>query len=148
MKLEAYFDGACRGGNPGHCSFAYAIYLDGVEMLSASAVLPGLNTNSVSEYTALVMLLRMLATLDLKNVTIFGDSQFVVNQILGKYAVRAEHLKKFYSEASALYIRGDHRIVHVRGHMGIEGNERVDSLCNIALDEEEKNGTNDGSSSD
>lgn len=138
--IRAYFDGASRSGNPGNGAWAYAIYdkRDIDHIIFQSATIPGKVTNNYAEYTALIMLLKRLSSLQLNNAAIFGDSELVVKQVCGEYACRSTTLKELCAEATALFVRGGHALIHVKGHDGNEGNEFCDKLCNAALDKEGK----------
>lgn len=138
-NLSAYTDGACRGGNPGRCSCAFVVYRDGEQMTWSGRALPGLNTNNVAEYNALLDLLRWAEACGHTGIEIFSDSALVVNQTNMDWGVsqHAPHLLILRNEAFTLLDQGQHTLKLVKGHDGVEGNERADEICNEVLDREE-----------
>lgn len=104
--MEIFFDGACAPFNPGGiATFGYVIRR-GRKLLDEGfgrAAEPGTPeaTSNVAEYTGLIKALRALESRVRENegVWIYGDSQLVINQLLGTYQVRAAHLIPLYSQA-------------------------------------------------
>lgn len=138
MAIEAYCDGACRGGNPGNTSCAFAVYKDGRLLRHESFYLgPEKHTNNYAEYMGLVKLLEYLDNEGVEAVRIYCDSQLVVKQVLQEWACNKIDLRDLMHKAYGLFVRGRHGMCHIRGHHGIEGNEFVDKLCNEKLDEVE-----------
>ncbi len=95
MKCEVYTDGASKG-NPGRAAWAYLILSDGKVLGSASGSI-GRATNNVAEYTAVLKALERAKRLGCRRVVVYSDSQLVVRQLRGEYAVRKEHLKELHS---------------------------------------------------
>lgn len=137
----AYVDGACRQGNPGLCSSAFVIYKDGALFHKQGRVLEGLQTNNVSEYTALLDFLKWAEINNVRNAMINCDSKLVVEQTNQRWNCDKPELKTMMSLAYGLMVRGAHVLKHVKGHSGVVGNEEVDALCNALLDkyQEENN---------
>lgn len=136
----AYVDGACRKSNPGNASSSYVVYDDNCKELETKAIVhPGKVTNNFSEWMALMMLLLDAEKKGWKALRIYSDSSLVVNQCTGGWAVSSK-FANFANMASALLIRGQHELLHMRGHekdprKGLHrGNNRADELCNEALD--------------
>jgi ribonuclease HI len=136
MSLVAYTDGACREANPGLCSAAFVVFEDGTEIHSEARYL-GKATNNFAEYAGLLDLLRW-ADGRHTGVTIYSDSQLIVNQSCGNWKVNKKELEPLQRQAYALLIRGGHTLAWVKGHSGNAGNERVDQLCNEVLDKVQK----------
>jgi ribonuclease HI len=137
--MKAYTDGACRGGNPGHASCAFAIFLENyaadlVKQFS-TYLGPDLHTNNYAEYQGLIHLLDWAQTSGTTKLEIFCDSKLIVNQVSGVWKVEEPEISKMWMRAYGLCVRGRHTLQHVKGHSGNPGNEYVDKLCNIALDE-------------
>ena len=142
-KLTIYTDGASRG-NPGLAVCAWLI-LDGCEVLEAESAGVGENSNNVAEYTALINALRSAkkyCTPEETEIEAFSDSELMVRQLSGQYAVRAPALKPLYAEVKRLagtYAAVSH--THVRRENPYISS--CDWMCNQALDmlrkrEEEK----------
>ena len=134
--LTAYCDGACRINNPGLCACAWVLYEDGVEKTHEAHYLgPEFHSNNFSEYMGLVSLLEFLYTFNIKGVTIFSDSQLLVNQVNGRWDIKAYNIRTMATKCCGLLLKGSHVLMHVKGHDLNEGNERADQLCNLCLDE-------------
>jgi ribonuclease HI len=132
-KLTGYTDGACRVSNPGLCASGFAI-LRGEELIFESArVLDGLQTNNHAEYQGLLDLLRYAESNSLDEIAIFSDSALVVNQTNGRWKTRPP-LDELTNKAFGLLHATRSTLVHIKGHNGNLGNERVDALCNAVLD--------------
>lgn len=135
VARTAYTDGACRKTNPGQCSAAWALYVGGVLTEQDAWPLDGLHTNNEAEYAALIGLLVSLKQNSIMEVTIHSDSALVVNQVRGVWQAR-EHLIKLKDACQDLMFAMGHKLVLIKGHAGIEGNELCDRLCNEVLDRE------------
>lgn len=137
--MKAYTDGACRGGNPGETSCAFAIFDGNAVFMADSKYLgPELHTNNYAEYQGLLMLLGWAREHGVENLEIFSDSKLVVNQINGTWKVNDPNLAAFAATAYALKVRGGHTLRHIHGHSGDPGNDYADKLCNEVLDHEGK----------
>ena len=135
MLRKAYCDGACRAGNPGETSCAFAVFNGDNLYTSASRYLgPELHTNNYAEYQGLLDLLKWANQFGMLNLEIFCDSRLVVEQVNDDWDVNSEDLKPLWLLAYTLRIRGNHTLRHIKGHSGDPGNEFVDKLCNEALD--------------
>lgn len=111
-RVTCFFDGACPGNQFGTKGPMRAAYVIGDEEFVRSV--PDLQTpdgpmrsNNIAEYFGLISLLRNLRTLhDQGNsrpaYLVLGDSELVVQQMRGKYRVRAPHLRDLHMEATEL----------------------------------------------
>jgi len=140
--IKAYCDGACRKGNPGICAGAFVVYaklnfLDEYKKIHEEGFWLGEGTNNYAEYSALRHLLEWLGSW--KEVTIYCDSKLVVEQVNGRWNVGKE-MAAHYFVCYGLLKRGRHKLIHVNGHSGVEGNELADKLCNEVLDDFERRG--------
>lgn len=133
--FSAFTDGACRVSNPGLCSSAFVVYEGDEEVHRFGRLLPGLNTNNVAEYSALLDLLDWAAQESIHGIHVYSDSKLVVNQVNLEWACKTEALAQLCLRAHMLLIRGRHSITHIRGHSGDLGNETADAICNQILDE-------------
>jgi ribonuclease HI len=95
-----YFDGGSRG-NPGEAAGAGVILMPDGSKYSASKYL-NFATNNEAEYTGLIIGLEKAKELGIKELTIQGDSNLVVNQIQGNWKVKSPNLQSYYHQASQL----------------------------------------------
>jgi ribonuclease HI len=128
-ELTIHIDGAARG-NPGPAAFAFVIEQAGRPTVEQAGKL-GHTTNNIAEYTALVRLLHYLESGPPARLLILSDSELLVKQMRGEYAVKNADLRELYDEAKQL-------LRHHRGatfrHVPRAQNKRADELCNEALD--------------
>ncbi len=105
--VVVHFDGACepaRGG--GVATFGYTISGGGWDLEdSGLAVRPYSEraTNNVAEYVAAIQALERLHGLGWEGpLEVRGDSQLVIQQMRGEYAVRAPHLRDYHARLAQL----------------------------------------------
>jgi ribonuclease HI len=133
LLLEVNIDGASRG-NPGLSAIG-VIVKDHDKVLMELSEFVGIRTNNQAEYEALRRALEICIKLD-KELTIFSDSELLVNQRNVKYKIRNQHLKDISREIASL--EKNFEKVEYR-HIPREKNYRADRLANKALDEYNKN---------
>ena len=95
-----YFDGYAKG-NPGPAGYQYVI-LKGEKIIAKEKEAIGTATNNEAEYVGLINGLTKALTLGIKDLLVIGDSQLVIQQMRGNYAVRAPNLRKLYEGAKKL----------------------------------------------
>ena len=127
-QVIAYTDGACSG-NPGPGAWAYRLeWPDGKVDEDSGAEL--MTTNNREELKAvreaLLAVRKATANAPEWQVVIRTDSMGVINWLTGKWK-RKKNLDLYPSIDELVDSRV--RFEHVRGHSGIEGNERVDQLA-------------------
>jgi len=138
--VDIYTDGACRG-NPGPGGWAALLSAGAHEKEISGAENP--TTNNRMELMAVIAALEALKRAS--EVRLYTDSQYVRRGILEWLAqwkardwktadrkpVKNQDLWQQLEQAAAR-----HRIEWhwVRGHTGVEGNERADALANAAID--------------
>ena len=91
-------------------------------------------TNNAAEYEALIMGLRLANEVKVENLTIFCDSQLVVNQIKGNFITKDSNMSRYLERAQELILRlenlgGQWKIVQIPR----EENE-ADSLAKSATE--------------
>lgn len=123
------FDG-CSKGNPGPSGAGGAIYKNGKEILNYSVFLGNNVTNNESEYKSLSIGIDKAIEMNIKNLIVKGDSQLVINQILGKYMVKNNNLKEIYNLIKRK-IKFFNNISF--NHVYRNDNKRADELANNAL---------------
>jgi ribonuclease HI len=127
--IEVNIDGASRG-NPGLSAIGIIIKQNEKILIEHSEFL-GVRTNNQAEYEALRRALEICNTLD-KEITIFSDSDLLVNQRNTKYKIRNQNLKMISREISNLEKNFDK--IQYR-HIPREKNNKADKLANMALDD-------------
>ncbi len=135
--VRVHFDGACepaRGG--GVATFGYTIEGGGFDLEdSGLAVRPYSenSTNNVAEYSGAIQALERLRGLGYTGpVEVYGDSQLVIRQMLGEYAVKAVHLQSYHDWLARL-ARDFERVTWT--WVPREQNTRADALSKEALAE-------------
>lgn len=122
-------DGAARG-NPGPAAWAYVIECPGRVAIEEAECF-GNATNNVAEYMALIRALERSSQLGLRRVAVFSDSELMVRQMNGEYAVKNADLRELYAQAKAL---AEQFTLVTFAHIRRAENARADALCNAALD--------------
>ncbi len=126
-----YTDGAARG-NPGPAGAGAVIVNPGGHIVAKIGKFLGESTNNVAEYMGLILGLKRAKAMGIKELDVFSDSELLVKQLAGDYAVKAEHLRPLHEEAKALI--GGFSTIQVR-HIPREQNEQADAMSNRAIDE-------------
>ncbi len=109
--IPCYFDGACKGNQFSQKGPMWVAYVIGDE--EHAHEIPDIPTpegparsNNVAEYQALLLLLHRIRVRDgtatSTSFVVRGDSQLVVYQMLGRYAVRDSKLLRLHLEAQRL----------------------------------------------
>jgi len=146
-----YTDGGCEP-NPGEAGSGMAIYRNGeIDELWYGLYNPN-GTNNTAELNGLYQALITAAD-ELKNkrsVAILSDSKYSI-QCVTQWAVNWEKkgwkrptgeiknlelIKDLYKQHQA--IKDDVKVLHVNGHVGVEGNELADRMSILAIEEHKK----------
>jgi ribonuclease HI len=130
-RTRLYTDGAARG-NPGPAGAGAVIVSPDGHIVAKIGKFLGESTNNVAEYMGLILGLKRAKAMGIKELEVLADSELMVKQLAGDYAVKAEHLKPLHDEAKAL-LRG-FSFVQVR-HIPREENAQADAMSNRAIDE-------------
>jgi len=134
VRFRASIDGAARG-NPGPAGAGVWVEARGDEGAEEHFEALGRTTNNVAEYRALLLALARAREVGADEVEIRSDSLLLVEQVNGRYRVKAEHLKPLFAEAvrRAKEFRR-FSIAHVRR----EQNRNADRLANLGADASER----------
>jgi len=134
LKFRAYLDGASRG-NPGPAGAGVYVEAEGDRPAEELFEPLGRTTNNVAEYRALLLALTRAQERRASEVELFSDSRLLVEQVNGRFRVKAAHLKPLVAEA-VRRAKGFRRfsIQHVRR----EGNRKADRLANLGADASER----------
>ncbi len=77
------------------------VYSDG-EMVRQLSKNVGIGTNNQAEYTAVITALELAKELDANAVELKSDSQLLVRQLNGEYAVRGEKIRPLFEKVTQL----------------------------------------------
>jgi ribonuclease HI len=131
LRTRLFTDGAARG-NPGPAGAGAVIISPEGHIVARVGKFLGEETNNVAEYMGLIIGLKRAKAMGIKELDVLADSELVVKQLSGEYAVKADHLRPLYEEAKALLQSfGD---IQVR-HIPREENAQADAMSNRAIDE-------------
>jgi len=131
-KVIVVTDGASRG-NPGPAAIAFGLYDEDENLLHEGAEYIGNATNNEAEYIALIRALDRCREYLAQEVEHYTDSQLVVNQLEGKWAVKAGNLKPLIKQISAMKRRFKPMIHRQLPRTNVMI-RRIDSLVNEKLD--------------
>jgi len=123
-------DGAARG-NPGPAGAGAVVVDEDGAVLAEVAEGLGETTNNVAEYTAVIRGLEEAQRLGASEVLLRSDSQLLINQLTGRYRVKAPHLQPLHKRVRDL-MRAFTRVD--LEHVPRERNTAADSLANLGVD--------------
>ena len=135
MKLSIFTDGGSLN-NPGQAAYAFAIYQNNKLIYSEGKTI-GVATNNAAEYTALICALEKIKTLTTNsqspiiNITVFSDSQLMVNQVNGLFKVKNAAIREFILKIRVLEQEINQPVIYK--HISREKNSFTDSLVKKAL---------------
>ena len=129
-RTRLFTDGAARG-NPGPAGAGAVIISPEGHVVAKVGKYLGETTNNVAEYTGLILGLKRAKAMGLRELEVLADSELLVKQLSGEYAVKAEHLAPLHAEAKALIAGFDE--IEVR-HIPREENTAADEMSNRAID--------------
>ncbi|CAM9002129.1 unnamed protein product [Rhodiola kirilowii] len=121
---QMFFDGAARRDGAGVVFVSPENHL-----LPFSFTLTQLCSNNMAEYQALLLGLQMARQIRIDEMDIYGDSQLVINQVLGEYEVRKDDLIPYHRHATQLLNEFDSISI---GHVPRSANKLADALANLA----------------
>ena len=123
-------DGAARG-NPGPAGAGAIVVDEDGAVLAEVAEGLGETTNNVAEYTAVIRGLEEAKRLGAHEVLLRSDSQLLINQLIGRYRVKAPHLQPLHRRVRSL-MSGFAKVD--LEHVPRERNAAADSLANLGVD--------------
>lgn len=98
IELRGYIDGASKG-NPGDAGIGVVLVGDDGRVVEEISEPIGITTNNEAEYRALLVCLERAQRHGARRLTVLADSELLVRQMIGQYAVRHERLRNFYRSA-------------------------------------------------
>jgi ribonuclease HI len=123
-------DGASRG-NPGPAGIGVQITDEDGHVLAEIAEWLGETTNNVAEYTAALEGLRKASEMGARRVHLRSDSKLLIEQLAGRYKVKASHLRPLHTQVTQLLSGFEQvRLQHVPR----ERNTEADRLANVGVD--------------
>ncbi|KAL0289038.1 UNVERIFIED_CONTAM: hypothetical protein Scaly_2714700 [Sesamum calycinum] len=123
---KMYFDGASHKEGAG--AGVVFVTLEG-EVLPYSFTLTQNYSNNVAEYQALILGLEIVVDAKQLPLKVYGDSQLVVNQLLGLYEVKKPELLPYHNYTKRLMgWLGDVELEHLPR----KDNKQVDALAKLA----------------
>lgn len=130
-KLIGYSDGGSRG-NPGPSAAGFVLLNTTGSVVAEGGTFLGLGTNNMAEYQALYLALEKACELGVSVLDMRLDSELVVNQMNGRYAVKQAHLKAIHSRINEL-VRRFEKVSFT--HVLREYNQLADGIVNKILDQ-------------
>jgi ribonuclease HI len=127
-----FSDGAARG-NPGPAGAGAVLADQAGNVIARLGRYLGRQTNNVAEYEGLLLGLKHARELGYREVEIRADSQLLIRQLKGEYAVRHAGLKPLHAEVLRLLRSFDR---YELKHVPREENALADEMSNRAIDEE------------
>lgn len=139
-----HFDGGSsdNGSANTHSGAGALIICDGRTVWEKYEYAPGL-TNNQAEYRALQMALEAARELGKKKLVCRGDSKLVVEQMSGRWKVKATNMMRSYAECKRAEIAGQFEAVKYE-HVYREHNQRADALADSAIARKKNGETFDG----
>ncbi|MBI3624110.1 4a-hydroxytetrahydrobiopterin dehydratase [Candidatus Saccharibacteria bacterium] len=132
--VKLFADGGSRG-NPGPSASGYALLHMDDQVIYKKGLYLGIATNNQAEYKALKSGLQEAYKLGAREVSVFMDSQLVINQMKGIYRVRNKALWPIHSAIQTMVGKFDEVTFT---HVPRELNKLADSMVNEALDVRKK----------
>jgi ribonuclease HI len=131
-EAKLYTDGGSRG-NPGESAAAYAICKMDGPVVETSGYYIGIATNNQAEYYGFKSGLERCRDLGIDKITLYSDSELVVNQVNGLYKVKNQELAPLYAEVKELVESFEKVDIF---HVPRELNKTTDSEVNRILDQQ------------
>lgn len=98
--FKLHFDGGKR--NHG-ITYGFIIYYNDKPIFADSGFIKGTKYSSnVAEYIGLIAGLYVCSLLEIKELTVYGDSLLVINQMLGKFRVKSPNLQMCHAEVKRI----------------------------------------------
>ena len=136
QELMIYSDGGSRG-NPGLAAIAFLALDENGETVVADSKFIGVRTNNQAEYEALLLALQSAVDFGAKEVVCHLDSELVVKQLNGQYAVKSPELQQLWRKVGVLK-KFFEKIRFVNVSRELPQIQKADALVNAALNQQEK----------
>ncbi|BFG25129.1 hypothetical protein CerSpe_114040 [Prunus speciosa] len=123
---QLYFDAATRKKGAG----AGVVFITpSGGLIPYSFSLMTLCSNNIAEYKALIIGLEITLEMSINCLHAFGDSQLIVKQLNGQYAIKNENLVSYNDRAK--YLKTQFQEIQI-AHIRRSENDKADALANLA----------------
>jgi probable phosphoglycerate mutase len=129
-SFTAHCDGGSRG-NPGPSGYGAVVEDAQGRVVAELSEFLGNQTNNYAEYHGLLGVLKWATEHNVKRLKVISDSELMVKQMQGKYAVKSPVLKPLFDEAKKMARRIESFEMR---HTLRGGNKEADRLANEAMD--------------
>jgi len=133
-EAKVFTDGGSRG-NPGDSACAFVICNPDGTVVEKSGYYMGMATNNQAEYYGFKKGLERARDLGIDKISLYSDSQLVVNQMNGIYKVKNQELAPLHQDVAQL-ARGFEKISF--SYVPRELNKIADKEVNRILDDQER----------
>ena len=135
MKAKAWTD----GGNRAELAASACVILpEKGDIIYGHKLHHGKFSNNFAEYHGLIFCLEMALGTGISDLTIFSDSELIVNHLNGVYRVRSDDLHLLFDRVMEL---ADRFVAVSIDHVPREDNAFADLLCNLAMNDHQGRGT-------
>jgi probable phosphoglycerate mutase len=128
--FTAHCDGGSRG-NPGPSGYGAVIEDAQGRVAAELSEFVGIQTNNFAEYSGLLGVLRWSIEHGVRQLRVISDSELMVKQMQGRYAVKSPILRPLFEEARKLSRKLEK---FEMSHTLRGGNKVADRLANEAMD--------------
>lgn len=125
--IYVYTDGGING-NPGDAGAGIYIIFPGYQQEISKFV--GVGTNNFAELRAIEEALIELKKMKNKRIVLFSDSKYSIGALNKNWKLKKNQDLIARIKLIMLKFR-DLRMIHVKGHAGIYGNEKADKLASL-----------------
>jgi ribonuclease HI len=129
-RVRVFIDGASRG-NPGPAAVGVVFEDPNGRRIAEGGARLGVMTNNAAEYHGLISALHQALDWGVGAVEVMTDSELLVRQMNGTYAVKSPLLAPLYRRAKSLRSKLEYCSIR---HIPRAMNRRADELANLALD--------------
>jgi len=132
VNIHIYTDGASRK-NPGPAAIGIVFLTVKGKFIAEHKECIGICTNNQAEYRAVIRALELGTKYCRRKVSIFSDSELIVNQLSGTYAIKDEKMRELcilVKDRERLY----EKVIYNHVSRTSKHIKRADKLCNDALD--------------
>lgn len=121
-----HFDGSSKP-NPGQMTSAYVIRRND-KLIHSDTLYLGMGTSNQAEIFSLFYGVRKAVELGIEVIEIYGDSQLVINQVLGKFKIKQHILQVYHKKIKHLLSKfKSYKITWVSRKQ----NQEADKMCRM-----------------